>query len=115
MMTEQSHGENSGKCGPAQNYRRSPCRAPTATARQHHGTHGEALGNLVQKNRQKDQPSQPVRHQKARGNGDAVEEGMNDESEQHGISLLGMHELVVMCFLAEMKMRSDRMFKKMNN
>ena len=40
---------------------------------------------------------------------------MNDKSKEHGISLVGVHELVVMCFLAKMKMRRDRMLEKVDD
>src|SRR5271165_5051513 len=86
-----------------------------ASAGQHHRTHGEAFGNLVQKNREKNQPAQPVRYQKSRSDGDAVEERVDDEPEQHGVSLVGVHELVAMRLLAKMEVRRDRVLEEVND
>src|ERR1035438_605716 len=40
---------------------------------------------------------------------------MNNESEQHGVSLVGVHELVVMRFLAKMEVRRDRMLEEVDD
>src|ERR1017187_1740224 len=115
MMAEQGHGQYASQRRATQNHRRAPCCAPAASAGHHDRTHGEALGNLVQENRKENQPSQPVRYQKSRRDGNAVKEGMNDESEQHGISLVRMDEFVVMRLFAEMKMRCYRMLEEVDD
>ena len=115
VVAEQRHRKNARKGGCAQYYRRAPGCAPAAAAGQHHGTHGKPLGNLVQKNRQKDQPPQPVRYQKSRGDGDPVEKCMNDEAEQYGVSLVRVHELVAMGFFAKVEVRRNRMLEEVND
>src|SRR5450631_1727196 len=115
MMAEQGHGQYASQSRATQNHRRAPCRAPAASTGQHDRTYGEALGNLVQENRKENQPAQPVRYQKSRCDGNAVKEGMNDESEQHGISLVRMDEFVVMRLFAKMKMRCDRMLEEVDD
>jgi hypothetical protein len=69
----------------------------------------------VQKDGEENQPAQPVRNQKSRSDGDTVEEGVNNQSEQHRIARVRVHELVAMRFFAEVEMRRDRMFEEMND
>src|SRR5271167_2123817 len=115
MMAEQRHSQNASQCRSTQNHRCAPCCPPAASAGQHDGAHREALGNFVQENRQKDQPPKPVRYQESGRDRDAVEERMNDQAEQHGVSLVGMNELVVMRFFAKVEVRRDRMLKEVDD
>ena len=69
----------------------------------------------MQKNREEDQPSQPVRDQESRGDGDAIKKRVDDQSQQDGIAAMHVREFLLMGFFAEMKMRGDRMLKKVDD
>src|SRR5579863_4738911 len=106
MMPEERHGQDARESRSAQNHRRAPRRPATASARQHDRTYGEAFGNLVQKDREENQPPQPVGNQESGSDRDTVEEGVNDQAEQDRVTLVGVNEFVAVRFFAEMKMRS---------
>ena len=69
----------------------------------------------MQEDRQENDPSQPVRHQKPRCDGNSVKECVDDQSKQDRVSSMRMHKLVMVSFLTEMKMGSDRVLKEMND
>src|SRR5579864_5180113 len=69
----------------------------------------------MQKDRQEDQPAQPVRNEEPRSDGDAVEERVNDQSEQDRIGFVGVNEFVVMRFFTEVEMRRNRVFEEVND
>ena len=69
----------------------------------------------MQKDRKEDDPAEPVGDQKAGRDGDAVEESMNCQAKQYGVTLVGVDELVFVGFFAEMEMRCDGVFEKMND
>src|ERR1039457_4759541 len=92
-MAKHRHGQNSRQRCSTQDHRRAPCCPSTSSASQHYRTHREAFGNLMQEYSEKDDPPKSVRNQESRGDGNAVKECMNDESQQHRVSLVRMHEL----------------------
>ena len=47
--------------------------------------------------------------------GDAVEEGVNDQSDQDGIAFVGMNEFVLVCFFAEVEVGRDGVLEEMND
>ena len=85
------------------------------SARQHYGTDREAFRNFVQKNCEEDQPAKPVRYQKPRRDGYAIEERMNDEAEQHRITFVRMDEFVFVSLFAEMEVGRNGVLKEVND
>src|SRR5258708_39586848 len=63
---------------------------------------------------QENHPSQPAGNDKPRGDGDAVEEGMNHQSHQHRKTTIGGGELVGVGLFTEVEMGSDGVFKEVN-
>src|SRR5258708_22861383 len=114
-MPEQRHSENAGESGSSQNYRCAPCNPTASATGQHHRTHREAFRNLMQEDCEENQPAQPVRNQKPRRDGDAVEESVDDEAEEDGISLVRVDELILVRLFAEVEVGRDRMFEKVND
>src|ERR1700722_14569929 len=114
MLAEDRHRQNSSERGPAQDRRRAPGRAPAASAGQHHRANREAFGNLVQKDGKEDDPAQSVRNQKSGSDGDAVKKWVDDQAEQHRVTLVRMHELVSVRLFAEVEVRCDRVLEEMN-
>ena len=90
-------------------------RAAALSARQHQRSHGKTFRDLVQHNRQENDPAQPAGNQKARGNRHAVKKRVNGQAQQRGNSGVVRHKMLHVRFFSEMKMRRERMFKKMND
>jgi hypothetical protein len=66
----------------------------------------------MKKDGKKDHPSQPVRHNKAGSDGNSVEKSVNHQTHKDGVALVRGDELVRVGFFAKMKMRRDRVLKK---
>src|SRR5690349_10635447 len=103
-MAEQCHGEDSGESRPAQHHRCAPCSAAARSTGQHYRTDREAFRDLMQKNRDEDDPAQRVRNQEPRSNGDSIEEGVNDQSEQDRVAAVAVNKLIVMRFFTKVEM-----------
>src|SRR5580704_5314301 len=58
--------------------------------------------------------SEPYRNQKSRGNGYAVKESVNGQSQQDGSSCVVMTDLLVMRLFPKMKMRRDGVLEQMH-
>src|SRR5579871_3969451 len=115
MMAKERHRQDSRQRRPSQHNRSAPSRSATAAARQHDGAGGESFGKFVEKDRQEDQPSQPVRNQESGSDGDPVEKGVNDQTNQHRVTAVDVDEFIGVRFFAEMEVRSNRVLKKMND
>src|SRR5438445_9647651 len=114
-MPQQRHGKHARECGCPQQNRSAPGNSATLATCQHDGSNRESFRNFVEKNGEKDDPSQPVGNDKARRNGDPVEKRVDDQCEQNGIAVMTAHKLIMMRFFSEMKMRGDSMLEEMNN
>src|SRR5215469_5825288 len=114
-MAKDRHRQYPGQSRSPKKNRHAPSRTPAAPTRQHHRTHRESLRDLVQKDRDEDQPSQPVGNEKSRGDRNSVEEGMNHEPENDGVALMPMHKLIVVRLFPKVKVRRDRVLEKMND
>src|ERR1700756_5604785 len=115
MMAENRHRQNSRQSRSAQDNRCAPSRTPAPPAGQHDGTYGKSLGNFVQEDGEENQPAEHVRNQKSGRDRDAVKEGMNDKPQQDGVAFVRVHELVVMCLLTKVEVRSNGMFEEVND
>src|SRR5690242_8551647 len=115
MMAEDCHRQHTAQRRTPEDDGCAPCDSPAATARQHHRADGKAFRNLVQKDRQENYPSQPVRYKKPGCYRNPVKERVDDQSKEDRVSSMRMHKLVVVSFLTEMKMGSDRVLKEMND
>src|SRR5664280_1697754 len=82
-MLADGHGEYARDGRQPQQHGSEPGPRLAQAARQHHRSYGEALGYLVQENGEKDNPAEPWRDEKAGGDGDAVEEGVDQQSKQY--------------------------------
>ena len=69
----------------------------------------------MQKDREKNNPSQPVGNDKSRSNGDAVKKRVNDQAQQHRITRVPMCKFIAMCLFAEVEVRRYRVLKKMDD
>src|SRR5260221_5923036 len=69
----------------------------------------------MKKNRQKDHPAQPVRHNKAGSDSNSVKKSVNHQSQQDRVAFVGGNELVRVGFFAKVEMRRDRVLKKMRD
>src|SRR5215470_607112 len=114
-MSEDRHHQHPSQRRSSQYDRGAPRAAAALPTRQHDGTDREALGDLVQKHREKDQPTKPIRNQESGRDGDPVEESMNHESKQYRVGIMRVNELVVMRFFAEVEVWRDRVLKKVND
>src|SRR3954471_3652046 len=112
MVLQKRHGQNSGESCTAQQDRSSPGYSLAAPTRQHHRRDREALRYFVQEYRNENYPSQAVRNNEARGNSDSVEKSVNHQAKQYRQAFVCSHELVMVSFLAEMKMRGDRVLEE---
>src|SRR5436305_15264530 len=115
MMAEDCHCQHTRKRRTSQDDGRAPGDSTAAAARQHHRAYGKTFRNFVQEDRQKNYPTQPVRHEKPGCDGNPVKERVDDQSKEDRVSSMRMHKLVMVSFLTEMKMRSDRVLKEMND
>jgi hypothetical protein len=113
-VLKQSHSQNSGKGCCTQQHGCAPSRAAALAARQHHRCDGESFWNLVQKDGQKNNPSQPVGDEEARSNRNPIEKRVDGQTEQNRISLVGVNKLIFMGFLSEMEVWSDGVLEKMD-
>ena len=102
-VLQRRHRHHPGERRRAENRGRSPRAQLVEAACQHHRCHGEAFGNFVQEHSEEDDPAEPVRDQEARGDRHAVEERVDDQSEEHGEALVRVDELLVVRFFAEWK------------
>ncbi len=68
----------------------------------------------MQKNRNKNNPSQRRRNQKPRSNRDPIKKCMNQQPNQNRISLVRMDKLLRVRLFSKMKVRRDRMLEKMH-
>src|SRR5215469_15677003 len=114
-MAEQRHRQHPSQGRSPKQNRRSPCGAAAASTRQHHRTYREPFGDLVQKNREENQPSQPVGNQETTSDRDSVEEGVNNEPQNHRVTLMPMDELIVVRLFPKVKVWGDRVLEKMND
>src|SRR5215471_8769714 len=114
-MAKDRHHQHPGQSRPSQYDRSAPGDTAALPTRQHDGTDREALGDLVQKHREKNQPAKPIRNQESGRDGDPIEESMYHQSEQHRVRIMRVNELVVMRFFAKVKVWRDRVLKKMND
>src|SRR3954468_10998356 len=76
------HGQNAGNGCDAEQHRSEPRASLAEAAGQHHRRDGEAFGNFVEEDGEKEDPAKPRRDEKPGGNGDAVEESVDYEAEQ---------------------------------
>src|SRR5438270_8156083 len=114
-MAEQRHRQNSRQSRRSQKNRSSPGVSAAAAAGQHHRGDCESLWNLVQENRQKDEPPEPVGDQESRRNRDAIKKRVDKQANENRQALVGMEELVVMGLFAEVEMGRDGVLEKMDD
>ena len=114
FVTEDGHGHDSCDGCNAEKHGRSPGGGAAAAAGQHHRRDGEAFRNFVQKNREEDDPAEGGRNQESRGDGDAVEEGVDQQANQYRISHVSMDELVGVGLFSEVEMRGDGVLEEMD-
>ena len=69
----------------------------------------------MQKDSEENNPAQSIRNQEPRGDGNTVKKCMDDESQQHGISFVRMHELIFVGLFAKVEVRRDRMLEEVND
>jgi len=69
----------------------------------------------VQENSKENNPAQPLGNQKSRRDSDAVEKGVDDQSDQHRISLARVEEFILVRLFPKMKVGGDGMLKKMDD
>ena len=113
-MAEDGHRHHTCYGRGSQHHRCSPGETSAASARQHDRGDGETLGNFVQEDGHEDDPSQPVGDDEAGSDGDSVEEGVDEQADQHRIAFVRMHEFVGVCFFSEVEVRRDRVFEEMH-
>src|SRR5437588_10168572 len=115
MMAENCHRQYTRQRRTSQDDGCTPGNSPAAADRQHQRAYSKTFPNFVQEDRQKNYPTQPVRHEKPGCDGNPVKERVDDQSKQDRVSSMRMHKLVMVSFLTEMKMGSDRVLKEMND
>src|SRR5437660_8390314 len=114
-MAEQRHRQNSRQSRRSQENRSSPGVSAAAAAGQHRGGDCESLWNLVQENRQKDEPPEPVGDQESCRNRDAIKKRVDEQADENRQTLVRMEELVVMGLFAEVEMGCDGVLEKMDD
>ena len=69
----------------------------------------------MQKNRPKNNPAQPIGNDKPWGDGNSIEERVNEQSEQDRVSFVPLDKFFLVDLLSEMKVGSNRVFEKMDD
>src|SRR5208283_1935545 len=92
----------------------SPGEGAAAAARQHHRRDDEAFRNLVQKNRDKDDPAERLGNEESRGDRDAIEKRVNQQPDQDRIAFVRVDELVGVGFFSKVKVRGDGVLEEMD-
>ena len=115
MVTQQRHDKHTGKRGCPQQNGSAPSNSAALATCQHDGSNCKSFRNFMEKNGEKNDPSQPVRNDKAGSNGDPVEKRVDDQCQQNRIAVMTAYKLIRMGFFSEMKMRGDSMLEEMND
>src|SRR5690242_17810519 len=114
-MAEDCHRQHTRKRRTPQDDGCPPCDSPAAAARQHDRADRKTFRNLVQEDRQENDPSEPIGHQKPGCDGNPVKECMDDQPKQDRVSGMRMHKLIMVRLLTKMKMWSHRVLEEMND
>ena len=111
---DRKHEDHPQQRGCAQDHGGEERRLPAAPAGQHQRGHGEPLGQFVQENGDEDDSAEPGGNQQAGRDGDPIEESVNAQAQQRGRAGMGVRNFVMMGFFAEVKMRCEGVFEKVD-